>query len=235
MLIDFNDYDNWSKYTPIVQLLVNTTKSRVTGFTPSQLIFGSATSPGSDPSKILVEINQSSTQPVITAEPTSSSLYSSGDLVLKAYSKTKKLHGKLKGPFLVLDTPTASSLTLQNIITGHQFKSSVHQCKKYLTDKPSSDEFHTAVAACDSEEMVVIKVLSQSDSSSAPVCSVVWFDGDTTEVPLDQIKNTKAYSEFIKSNPSYKPSTKKKRIVQGSTSRASPPAKRTRSSRKGKK
>ncbi|KAL0251740.1 hypothetical protein GEMRC1_000952 [Eukaryota sp. GEM-RC1] len=34
MLIDFNDYDNWSKYIPLVQLLVNTTKKRVTGFTP---------------------------------------------------------------------------------------------------------------------------------------------------------------------------------------------------------
>ncbi|KAL0238038.1 hypothetical protein GEMRC1_012512 [Eukaryota sp. GEM-RC1] len=69
--------------------------------------------------------------------------------------------------------------------------------------------------------MIVIKVLSQSDSPSGPVCSVVWFDGDTTEVPLDQIKNTKAYSEFIKSNPSYKPSTRKKRSVQGSTSQGS--------------
>ncbi|KAL0229230.1 hypothetical protein GEMRC1_013849 [Eukaryota sp. GEM-RC1] len=60
MLIDFNDYDNWSKYIPIEQLLVNTTKSRITGFIPYQLMFGSATSLGSDPSKILACLSQES-------------------------------------------------------------------------------------------------------------------------------------------------------------------------------
>ncbi|KAL0235191.1 hypothetical protein GEMRC1_001773 [Eukaryota sp. GEM-RC1] len=58
MLIDFNDYDNWSKYIPLVQLLVITTKSRVTGFTPYELMFGSNTNPGSDPSKIISCLTQ---------------------------------------------------------------------------------------------------------------------------------------------------------------------------------
>ncbi|KAL0241825.1 hypothetical protein GEMRC1_007060 [Eukaryota sp. GEM-RC1] len=225
MLIDFNDYDNWSKNIPLVQLLVNTTKSRVTGFTPYELMFGSDTSPVDTPS-----------------------LFAIGDLVLRSNKAAKKLHGKQEGPYLVIDIPSKSSLELQNFVTGHRFRSSIHLCTKYLSDKPSSDEFHKAVASFDSEEMVITEILDQRDSPTGPICSVVWFDGDTTEEPLSLVKNTKAYSSFIKLNPHVKPKSKPKGKPRSSRNRnpnssntpnsvilTTPPAKRTRSSKKGKK
>ncbi|KAL0242604.1 hypothetical protein GEMRC1_005167 [Eukaryota sp. GEM-RC1] len=277
MLIDFNDYDNWSKYIPLVQLLVNTTKSRVTGFTPYELMFGSNTNPGSDPSKIIscltqnkisedsfladyqskltrilkkreeAETTQSSIKSSITTVDTPS-LFAIGDLVLRSNKAAKKLHGKQEGPYLVTDIPSKSSLELQNFVTGHRFRSSIHLCTKYLSDKPSSDEFHKAVASCDSEEMVIIEILDQRDSPTGPICSVVWFDGDTTEEPLSLVKNTRAYSSFIKLNPHAKPKSKPKTKSRSTRNRqaipsntpdsvilTTPPAKRTRSSKKGKK
>ncbi|KAL0231267.1 hypothetical protein GEMRC1_010671 [Eukaryota sp. GEM-RC1] len=158
----------------------------------------------------------------------------------------KKLHGKQEGPYLVIDIPSKSSLELQNFVTGHRFRSSIHLCTKYLSDKPSSDEFHKAVASCDSEEMVIIEILDQRDSPTGPICSVVWFDGDTTEEPLSLVKNTKAYSSFIKLNPHAKPKSKPNTKPRSSRNRNSnssntpnsvilttPPAKRTRSSKRG--
>ncbi|KAL0224272.1 hypothetical protein P9112_003662 [Eukaryota sp. TZLM1-RC] len=53
LLIDYNDYHSWSTYVPITQLLINSTKSRITNHTPYELKFGSSTSPRSDPADIL--------------------------------------------------------------------------------------------------------------------------------------------------------------------------------------
>ncbi|KAL0212285.1 hypothetical protein RCL1_005911 [Eukaryota sp. TZLM3-RCL] len=57
LLIDFNDYDNWSSYIPLVQLLTNAAPHAATGHTPYELMFGSAFSPRSDPSCILKAIS----------------------------------------------------------------------------------------------------------------------------------------------------------------------------------
>ncbi|KAL0233212.1 hypothetical protein GEMRC1_011957 [Eukaryota sp. GEM-RC1] len=98
--------------------------------------------------------------------------------------------------------------------------------------------------------MVIIEILDQRDSPTGPICSVVWFDGDTTEEPLSLVRNTKGYSSFIKLNPHAKPKStcKPKSKPRSSRNRNSnsskthdsvilttPPAKRTRSSKKGKK
>ncbi|KAL0248517.1 hypothetical protein GEMRC1_003753 [Eukaryota sp. GEM-RC1] len=96
--------------------------------------------------------------------------------------------------------------------------------------------------------MVITEILDQRDSPTGPICSVVWFDGDTTEEPLSLVKNTKAYSSFIKLNPHAKLKSKPKGKPRSSRNRNSnssntpdsvilttPPAKRTRSSKKGKK
>ncbi|KAL0246781.1 hypothetical protein GEMRC1_008128 [Eukaryota sp. GEM-RC1] len=240
-------------------------------------MFGSNTNPGSDPSKIIscltqnqisgdsfladyqskltrilknreeAETTQSSIKSSITTVDTPS-LFAIGDLVLRSNKTAKKLHGKQEGPSLVIDIPSKSSLELQNFVTGHRFRSSSHLCTKYLSDKPSSDEFHKAVASCDSEDMVITEILDQRDSPTGPICSVVWFDGDTTEEPLSLVKNTKAYSSFIKLNPHAKPkskpnikprSTRNTKAIPSNTPNSvihtTPPAKRTRSSRKEKK
>ncbi|KAL0242428.1 hypothetical protein GEMRC1_004991 [Eukaryota sp. GEM-RC1] len=193
------------------------------------------------------ETTQSSIKSSITTVDTPP-LFAIGDLVLRSNKSAKKLHGKQEGPYLVIDIPSKSSLELQNFVTGHRFRSSIHLCTKYLSDKPSSDEFHKAVASCDSEEMVITEILDQRDSPTGPICSVVWFDDDTTEEPLSLVKNTRAYSNFIKLNPHVKPKSKSKVKPRSSRNRNSnssntpnsvilttPPAKRTRSSKKGEK
>ncbi|KAL0214388.1 hypothetical protein P9112_006572 [Eukaryota sp. TZLM1-RC] len=58
LLIDFNDYGNWSTYVPISQLLMNSTKSRKTGFSLYELMFGSSISPRTDPANILENLSK---------------------------------------------------------------------------------------------------------------------------------------------------------------------------------
>ncbi|KAL0231407.1 hypothetical protein GEMRC1_010811 [Eukaryota sp. GEM-RC1] len=61
ILVDFNDFDNWSSHIPLVQLIVNTNRSRVTGFTPFELMFGTNTDPRGDPSRLLTFLKSSQT------------------------------------------------------------------------------------------------------------------------------------------------------------------------------
>ncbi|KAL0217140.1 hypothetical protein RCL1_007623 [Eukaryota sp. TZLM3-RCL] len=61
---------------------------------------------------------------------------------------------------------------------------------------PPNHEFHKAVAAADSEEHVITRVVSSRDTPSGPLFTVEWYGGESTEVPLDSIKNTKAYSLY---------------------------------------
>ncbi|KAL0239447.1 hypothetical protein GEMRC1_009555 [Eukaryota sp. GEM-RC1] len=58
LLVDFNDYDNWS-YIPTVQLQINATKSSITGHTPYELMFGNDISSGADPSGLLDAVEKS--------------------------------------------------------------------------------------------------------------------------------------------------------------------------------
>ncbi|KAL0212974.1 hypothetical protein RCL1_006600 [Eukaryota sp. TZLM3-RCL] len=247
LLVDFNDYDNWSSYIPVVQLLTNSAQNTPTGHTPYELMFGSAFSPRSDPSHIIkaiesVESNnsflkdynlkldrihqkreearaiQSAKIPHLSAKLVPN--FRPGDLILRASKSSKKLHGGFSGPFLVVNTPSKSTLTLQNLITGSQSNASVHTCKPYHSDLPSNSDIHKAVASGDSEEHLVTRIISSRDSPSGPLCTVEWFGGDTTEVPLESIKNTAAYSAFVSK---HKPPRNK-----------SPPRKRTRL-RKGEK
>ncbi|KAL0225034.1 hypothetical protein RCL1_002946 [Eukaryota sp. TZLM3-RCL] len=223
LLIDFNDYDNWSTYIPLVQLLTNATPNTITGHTPYELMFGSAFSPRSDPSNIIKAINSVETKSSfleeyklkldrihqkreearanqIAKQPTPPAKHPNpfkpGDLVLRFDKSSKKLHGCLTGPHLVIDTPSPSTITFQNLITGSQGTASIKSCKPYHSDLPPNHEFHKAVAAADSEEHVITRVVSSRDTPSGPLFTVEWYGGESTEVPLDSIKNTKAYSLY---------------------------------------
>ncbi|KAL0214912.1 hypothetical protein P9112_007096 [Eukaryota sp. TZLM1-RC] len=58
LLIVCNDHRKQSPYVPISQLLINSTKSRKTGFTPYELMFGSSISPRTDPANILGNLSK---------------------------------------------------------------------------------------------------------------------------------------------------------------------------------
>ncbi|KAL0229085.1 hypothetical protein GEMRC1_013705 [Eukaryota sp. GEM-RC1] len=224
LLVDFNDYDNWSTYIPTLQLQINATKSSITGHTPYELMFGSDISPGADPSGLLDAVEKSTknvsfiddikmklerlTKKREEAEDRQSVLkpkkkfntsqsFKIGDLVLKV-AKTSKLHGNYTGPFLVVSVDSKSSVSLKNLITGYVSKTSIHQCKIFQSDLPADHDLHRAIASGDSEEHIVVKILDRFDTPDGEFCTVLWFGGDTSSVPIKDIKNTKAYSDFVK-------------------------------------
>ncbi|KAL0251392.1 hypothetical protein GEMRC1_000605 [Eukaryota sp. GEM-RC1] len=108
-----------------------------------------------------------------------------------------------------------------------------------------------AIASGDSEEHIVVKILDRFNTPDGEHCTVLWFGGDTSSVPTKDIKNTKAYSEFVKlenvdlfcnsRNVAKSKPTKLKRtsssmsIPKSSSVVKTPVAKRTRSSRREKR
>ncbi|KAL0228248.1 hypothetical protein RCL1_004391 [Eukaryota sp. TZLM3-RCL] len=119
-----------------------------------------------------------------------------GDLVLRFDKSSKKLHGSFSGPHLVVDVPTQSTITIQNIISGSRSSASIKMCRPYHSDLPPNHDFPMAVASGDTEEHVITRIVSSRDTPSGPLFTVEWFGGETTEVPLDSIKNTKAYTLY---------------------------------------
>ncbi|KAL0212094.1 hypothetical protein RCL1_005720 [Eukaryota sp. TZLM3-RCL] len=245
LLIDFNDYDNWATYIPVVQLLINAEASSATGHTPYELMFGSSFSSRSDPTLILkamettnssssllkeyqLKLNrilekreeakkiQNSKLPQPSKHPNN---FRPGDLVLRHSKSSKKLHGSYLGPFLVIEAPSSSSVTLQNLITGTTSTYASRQCKLYQTDLPDSSDLHKAVASGDSEEHLVSHIISVRDTPDGPLYSVQWFGGEISEVSLDTIKNTKAFADFQSLHrppPLQSPPRKRARTRKGS-------------------
>ncbi|KAL0247937.1 hypothetical protein GEMRC1_003176 [Eukaryota sp. GEM-RC1] len=62
----------------------------------------------------------------------------------------------------------------------------------------NSGYFWPTIASGDSEERIVVKILDRFDTPDGEFCTVLWFGGDTSSVPIKDIKNTKAYSNFVK-------------------------------------
>ncbi|KAL0205354.1 hypothetical protein P9112_000661 [Eukaryota sp. TZLM1-RC] len=52
----------WSEYIPYVQLLINSSKSSITGYSPFELMFGSDFSPRADPGKIIETLESSTSE-----------------------------------------------------------------------------------------------------------------------------------------------------------------------------
>ncbi|KAL0228435.1 hypothetical protein RCL1_004578 [Eukaryota sp. TZLM3-RCL] len=153
-------------------------------------MFGSAFSSRSDPALILKAMEATSSQSSFFQEyqqklerinkkreeartlqtskrPSSTSIpnkFRPGDLVLRHAKNSRKLHGSYQGPFLVLDVPSNSSVSLQNLITGSTTSAAACQCKLYITDLPVTSDLHKAVASGDCEERLINRIVSVRDS-----------------------------------------------------------------------
>ncbi|KAL0246062.1 hypothetical protein GEMRC1_007278 [Eukaryota sp. GEM-RC1] len=131
LLADFNDYDNWSGYLPMTQLLINCQKCRRTGYTPFELIFGteSTIDPRSPPTKILDKLTNSrmpenswlrtvesvsasliekwekaetnSNAPILPQSEDALHQFKEGSYALRIFDRTAKLHSPWKGPYLI--------------------------------------------------------------------------------------------------------------------------------------
>ncbi|KAL0206964.1 hypothetical protein P9112_012675 [Eukaryota sp. TZLM1-RC] len=203
LLVDFNAYDAWSEYIPYVQLLINSSKSSITGYSPYELMFGSDFSPRADPGKIIETLESSTSESTYIndiqskfarlkkkqeeaelrqaskAPPRDSQIeanpFSPGQLVKRASSSTAKLHGNYKGPFLVIDTPSTSTADIKNLCTG-----------------------------------IVVKAILSQDGD---YCQVQWPGNHITTELVSTVQNTSAYKEFSKSvsNTRSRPSRRKRR------------------------
>ncbi|KAL0246454.1 hypothetical protein GEMRC1_007666 [Eukaryota sp. GEM-RC1] len=135
--------------------------------------------------------------------------------------------------------------------TGPYLVVSIDSSQINESDLPADHDLHRAIASGDSEEHIVVKILDRFNTPDGEHCTVLWFGGDTSSVPTKDIKNTKAYSEFVKlenvdlfcnsRNVAKSKPTKLKRtsssmsIPKSSSVVKSPVAKRTRSSRREKR
>ncbi|KAL0220011.1 hypothetical protein P9112_005664 [Eukaryota sp. TZLM1-RC] len=237
LLVDFNAYDAWSEYIPYVQLLINSSKSSITDYSPYELMFGSNFSPRADPGKIIKTLESSKSESTYIndiqskfarlkkkqeeaelcqaskAPPRDSQIeanpFSPGQLVKRATSSTAKLHGNYKGPFLVIDTPSTSTVDKKKLCTGIVVKASVKHLQPWHSSLPADDEFHSWVAAGDAEEHVIQKVLSQDGD----YWQVQWPGNHITTELVSTVQNTSAYKEFSKSisNTRSRPSRCKRR------------------------
>ncbi|KAL0219416.1 hypothetical protein P9112_005069 [Eukaryota sp. TZLM1-RC] len=229
LLVYFNAYDAWSEYIPYVQLLINSSKSSITGYSPYELMFGSDFSPRADPGKIIETLESSTSESTYIndiqskfarlkkkqeeaefrqaskAPPRDPQIeanpFSPGQLVKRASSSTTKLH--------VIDTPSTSTADIKNLCTGMVVKASVKHLQPWLSSLPAHDEFHSWVAAGDAEEHVIQKVLSQDGD----YCQVQWPGNHITTELVSTVQNTSAYKEFSKSisNTRPRPSRRKRR------------------------
>ncbi|KAL0214764.1 hypothetical protein P9112_006948 [Eukaryota sp. TZLM1-RC] len=237
LLVDCNAYDAWSEYIPYVQLLINSSKGSITGYSPYVLMFGSDFSPKADPGKIIETLESSTFESTYIndiqskfarlkkkqeeaelhqaskAPPRDSQIeanpFSPGQLVKRASSSTTKLHGNYKGPFLVIDTPSPFTADIKNLGTDMVVKASLKHLQPWHSSLPADDEFHSWVAAVDAEQHVIQKVLSQDGD----YCQVQWPGNHNTTDLVSTVQNTSAYKEFSNSmsNTRSRPSPRKRR------------------------
>ncbi|KAL0204800.1 hypothetical protein P9112_000107 [Eukaryota sp. TZLM1-RC] len=125
-------------------------------------------------------------------------VFNIGDYVLRKTKQNNKLHGSWNGPFLVIDIPCKSTLSLKNLTTGTELKAAKKDCQIYNAKNPQDIEFLKAVAAGDAEKHVIEKILSEYNSDSGGFCTVQWFGCETTEERLHSVKHSEAYKLLIK-------------------------------------
>ncbi|KAL0209185.1 hypothetical protein P9112_011772 [Eukaryota sp. TZLM1-RC] len=224
LLVDFNAYDVWSEYLPYVQLLINSSKSSITNYTPYQVIFGSDVCPRSDPGKIL-EIIESSTSESSFMQEIQSKFRRLNEKQEKAAHHQASKASKLTRS----TTPNPFEVGQLNLCTGTIVQASVKHLAPWHSSLPTNDEFHSWVAAGDVEEHIIEKVLSQDGD----FCQVQWPGKEITTEHVSTVQNTSAYKDFIKtSNVCHR--TKSAPPKKRTNSNGSPPVTRASRARRSK-
>ncbi|KAL0215521.1 hypothetical protein P9112_007705 [Eukaryota sp. TZLM1-RC] len=238
MLLDFSDYHNWSDYVPLCQMVLNSQERKALNASPYSLIFGSDTSPHLLPNQLLTSfasyslpadkpefiehLHKLSEKLISSWEAVGQSLDQStvdmpepsyrpqvDDRVFVLCEKPDKLHGHYVGPYTVQKILSSSSILVLNPVTRSSLKTSVHLIKPcYSSLSPAVLD---AYAAADSGEAFLDAILD----ISSDLATVLWSDGTTTKQPVSSIKNTSAYSRYVKlSDPPAKKQRKRKKKRQ---------------------
>ncbi|KAL0218925.1 hypothetical protein P9112_004578 [Eukaryota sp. TZLM1-RC] len=219
LLLDFADYQNWSDYIPICQLIVNSHPRKSLGTSPYFLFFGTNSSPRLLPHEILESLKPPANQPdlpdylahltsltqtltdswnkidldSIAIEPNAplTCKLQPGDCVFVLRDKPAKLHGHFVGTYVVEKQLTNSSILVKNPITKNLLKTSIHLVTPCTSSLPK--EILDSYVAADKGEHVIDAI----DSIENNDATIIWSDGTSTVQPVDSIKNTAAYKRFM--------------------------------------
>ncbi|KAL0219596.1 hypothetical protein P9112_005249 [Eukaryota sp. TZLM1-RC] len=122
-----------------------------------------------------------------------------------------------------------------NLVTGSLSTASIYHGKLYLSDFPKEDlDWHKNIAAGYMEESVIVKIIDHfdyvdSNNNKVPYCTAVWYGGETSSVPVADVKSTEAFQKNLRSiSPR---TTRKQKASSNSKSKTNSPAVSTRSSR----
>ncbi|KAL0223642.1 hypothetical protein P9112_003032 [Eukaryota sp. TZLM1-RC] len=148
--------------------------------------------------------------------------FNKGDLVLRLKTNDK-LQGCFAGPFLIEDVKLNKSLLLINLVTGSTSTASTNH---YI-------DWHKNIAAGDMEEPVIIKIIDHfdfidSNNNKIPYCTAVWYGGDTSSVPVADVKRTEAYQSYLRTFSPH--TTRKQKMNSNSKSKTNSSAVNSRSS-----
>ncbi|KAL0226871.1 hypothetical protein P9112_014195 [Eukaryota sp. TZLM1-RC] len=146
LLLDFSDYDNWSHYVPICQMLINSqhrSSRDLSTFAPSyyprspilQYILHTAS--------LTDQLTRSWASVISASKNTSTATplrYSPqvNDRVVVLREKPDKLHGRYVGPYIIQKILSSSSVLVLNPVTRSKLKTSTHLIKPCYSSLPQS-------------------------------------------------------------------------------------------------
>ncbi|KAL0213886.1 hypothetical protein P9112_006070 [Eukaryota sp. TZLM1-RC] len=80
---------------------------------------------------------------------------------------------------------------------------SINHCKLYLSVFPKEDiDCQKNIAASDTEKSVIIEFIDHfdfidSNDNNIPYCTADWYGGETSSVPVADVKSTEAFQSYL--------------------------------------
>ncbi|KAL0231324.1 hypothetical protein GEMRC1_010728 [Eukaryota sp. GEM-RC1] len=148
--------------------------------------------------------------PYLTSKRRCPSSIKEGSYVLRVFDRTDKLHSPWKGPYLVSKViSNRNHVKLLNLLTGAETLCSIVALKPFNLQSTNPD-YLSAIAAQARAEHLVQEV--QQIDTQRQRALVQWVGAsEPTWEPLEEIRKTKAYSDFIKNQKSPKRSSPRKK------------------------
>ncbi|KAL0246079.1 hypothetical protein GEMRC1_007295 [Eukaryota sp. GEM-RC1] len=195
LLADFNDYDNCnyrSSKSP-TKILDKLTNSRI----PEGSWLRTVESVSASLIEKWEKAEISSNPPILPQSEDAVHQYKEGNFVLRIFDRTAKLHSPWKGPYLITKVYSSRNhVKILNLLTGSETLASIVSLKPF-TPQSTNFDYLSAIAAQDRAEHLVQEV--QQIDTQRQRALVQWVGAsEPTWEPLEEIRKTKAYSDFIK-------------------------------------
>lgn len=238
LVIDLDAYNTWSDLVPSVQFALNSMVSRVTKYTPHQILFGSEpsysifenmkqtpnkqelplsvkdylTSLVEKMKKLWKEVRNHQQQSIESDGAKENDEFKENDLVLVAPgTRQDKLKSQCKGPYRISRLLGNNSLEITDLLNGSKYIRSTYQMKKY----PGTDlEEAKRTAASDHQEYVLEKILDHKKENDELTFLLRWAgygpEDDTWE-KFSDVDGNIMLRDYMKLHSLRRPNRKKKR------------------------